>query len=97
VRQVGSGQKLQDWLNANPPRTIGWRPTCDCEPREPVPCTVLDPFAGSGTTGMVATGHGRNAILIELDPRYAELIRERIGPMLETQEATDRGHEIVAR
>src|SRR5690606_39219896 len=59
--------------------------------------TVLDPFAGSGTTGMVATGHGRNAILIELNPDYAELIRERIGPMLETQEATDRGHEIVAR
>lgn len=51
--------------------------------------TVLDPFAGSGTTGMVATGHGRHAVLIELNPDYAELIRERIGPMLETQEATD--------
>src|SRR5690606_12387753 len=49
--------------------------------------TVLDPFAGSGTTGMVATGHGRNAILIELNPRYAELIRERIGPMLEVCDA----------
>lgn len=48
--------------------------------------TVLDPFAGSGTTGMVATGQGRNAILIELNPRYAELIRDRIGPMLETIE-----------
>jgi len=59
--------------------------------------TVLDPFAGSGTTGMVATGHGRHAVLIELNPDYAELIRERIGPMLETQEATDGGHAIVAR
>ena len=84
----GSGQKLQDWLNANPPHTIGWRPTCDCEPREPVPCTVLDPFAGSGTTGMVATGHGRYAVLIELNPYYAELIRERIGPMLEVCDET---------
>lgn len=48
--------------------------------------TVLDPFAGSGTTGMVATGHGRHAVLIELNPDYAELIRDRIGPMLETIE-----------
>lgn len=45
--------------------------------------TVLDPFAGSGTTGMVATGHGRHAVLIELNPQYADLIRDRIGPMLE--------------
>jgi DNA modification methylase len=45
--------------------------------------TVLDPFAGSGTTGMVATGHGRDAILCELNPEYAHLIRERCGPILE--------------
>lgn len=45
--------------------------------------TVLDPFAGSGTTGMVATGNGRDAILCELNPEYATLIRERIGPLLE--------------
>ena len=45
--------------------------------------TVLDPFAGSGTTGMVATGHGRDAILCELNPEYAHLIRDRIGPLME--------------
>jgi site-specific DNA-methyltransferase (adenine-specific) len=45
--------------------------------------TVLDPFAGSGTTGMVATGHGRHAILCELNPEYVPLVRERCGPMLE--------------
>ena len=45
--------------------------------------TVLDPFGGSGTTAMVATGHGRRAILCELNPEYADLIRERCGPMLE--------------
>ncbi len=42
---------------------------------------VLDPFAGSGTTLMVATGHGRDAIGIDIDERNAELARDRVGPM----------------
>jgi DNA modification methylase len=39
--------------------------------------TVLDPFGGSGTTGLVAEQEGRNAILIELNPDYIELQRQR--------------------
>ena len=39
--------------------------------------TVIDPFGGSGTTGMVAEAHGRNAILIELNYKYCELIKIR--------------------
>ena len=41
---------------------------------------VLDPFGGSGTTGLVADRHGRDAILCELNPAYAAMARERIGP-----------------
>ena len=40
--------------------------------------TVLDPFGGAGTTGLVADRHGRDAILIELNPEYAEMARRRI-------------------
>lgn len=40
--------------------------------------TVLDPFGGAGTTGLVSDRHGRNAILIELNPEYAEMARKRI-------------------
>lgn len=40
--------------------------------------TVLDPFGGAGTTGLVADRLGRNAILIELNPEYAEIARKRI-------------------
>jgi DNA modification methylase len=47
--------------------------------------TVLDPFAGSGTTLMVATGHGRDAIGIDFDERNADLARERIGMFLEIE------------
>jgi DNA modification methylase len=39
--------------------------------------TILDPFAGSGTTGAVALELGRKAILIELNPEYVELIKQR--------------------
>lgn len=44
----------------------------------PVGGTVLDPFGGAGTTGLVADRLSRNAILIELNPAYAELARNRI-------------------
>jgi len=45
----------------------------------PVGGTVLDPFGGSGTTGMVAIKHGRAATLIELNAEYVEIAKERIG------------------
>ena len=40
--------------------------------------TVLDPFAGSGTTGVACVQTGRNFIGIEIDPGYAEIARARI-------------------
>lgn len=40
--------------------------------------TVLDPFAGSGTTGVVALRNGRKFIGIELNPEYTELAKRRI-------------------
>ena len=44
----------------------------------PVGGIVLDPFGGSGTTGLVATRHGRNAVLCELNPTYASMAAERV-------------------
>lgn len=40
--------------------------------------TVLDPFAGAGTTGVVAARHGRSFVGIELNAEYAEMARRRI-------------------
>ena len=44
--------------------------------------TVLDPFGGCGTTAATATGLGRNAIHIDLNPEYLQLAIDRIGPLL---------------
>jgi hypothetical protein len=44
----------------------------------PVGGTVLDPFGGAGTVGLVADRLGRDAILIELNPEYARMAAQRI-------------------
>lgn len=40
--------------------------------------TILDPFAGSGTTGIAAMFERRKCILIEKDPHYCDIIRKRV-------------------
>jgi DNA modification methylase len=52
--------------------------------------TVLDPFAGAGTTGLVACRHNRDFIGIELNPEYAQMARNRIhddAPLLNVEAA----------
>ena len=57
-------------------RDTGWVATCSHDAGVE-PCTVLDPFAGAGTTGKVALDLGRKVILIELNPDYCELTDKR--------------------
>ncbi len=58
--------------------TVGWKPTCKCGVGEPVPCVVLDPFAGSGTTLATAKSFGRDYLGIEINSEYAKLIEDRV-------------------
>ena len=60
-------------------RTVGWTDRGHNDWRRG---HVLDPFGGSGTTGAVATGLGRDATLIDLDERNLDLARHRIGMFL---------------
>lgn len=68
-----------NWRYSTERTDLGWT---DCGHDDWRPGIVLDPFAGSGTTLAVATGHGRDAIGIDLDPRNYDLARERIGMFL---------------
>jgi len=50
--------------------------------------TVLDPFSGAGTTGLVAIKNHRNYIGIELNPYYIEITNKRLKPYLEQKTFT---------
>jgi DNA modification methylase len=56
----------------------------------PVGGTVLDPYLGSGTTGLVALRHGRHFIGIDLKPEYVAMARERIAKEAWIHAAWDR-------
>jgi hypothetical protein len=75
------GDRAGSWTDAET-TTTGWTPTCKCFPfrvtGDCIPCTVLDPFSGAGTTALVAAKLGRDAIGIELNPEYVEMSRKRI-------------------
>jgi DNA modification methylase len=74
--------------------TTGWSASCQCQANydcnglgcghQPCvciglnPCTVLDPFGGAGTVGLVADRLQRDAVLIELNPAYAEMAERRL-------------------
>lgn len=71
--------------------TTGWSPSCACQTDQPpVPQLVLDPFAGSGTSILVANRLGRRGLGLELNPDYAQMARDRI------QQDAPLIHEIAA-
>jgi len=79
-----TGDSLTDG-NRDPKRhvterqTTGWQPTCECDTdMPPMPCVVLDPFFGSGTTGIVAARLNRRCIGIELNADYVKLAHRRL-------------------
>jgi DNA modification methylase len=55
-----------------------WKPTCACPPATPVPCLVLDPFAGTGSALVDALGLGRFALGCELNKAFAHFGEQRV-------------------
>jgi DNA modification methylase len=79
-RKELSGAKHAAFKAANPDVLLGWEPTCKCVSDKPLkPCLVLDPFCGSGTTGVVSLRYHRDFVGVELNPEYASMAERRIG------------------
>lgn len=74
-----TGLSKPGWRELPPAESVttGWEPGCTCD-ADVIPCTVLDPFGGAGTVGLVSDELGRNAILVELNAEYAQMAKERI-------------------
>lgn len=75
--KIGNGRKGSDGTYRREHK--GWEPTCEHADAPVRPCLVLDPFNGSGTTGVVALREGCSYVGIELNPEYAALAEKRIG------------------
>lgn len=55
---------------------------------------VLDLFGGSGSTLMAAHGHGSAARLVELDPRYADVVCRRFQEYTGVMPVRDDGETV---
>lgn len=79
MRTHDLGQTRSSGTMIEPPvsKTVGWKPTCS-HASDIAPAVVLDPFAGSGTVGVVATRWERDFIGIELNPEYVAMAQRRI-------------------
>lgn len=59
-------------------RTTGWRASCKCANATPRPGRVLDPFCGSGRTGIAAARLGLDFVGVELNPEFATMAERLI-------------------
>lgn len=59
-------------------RHVGWQPICKCDLNDPMPCNVLDPFNGAGTTALAALQLGRTYYGSDLSQTYLDLTVRRL-------------------
>ena len=77
--EKGTGNSCANTVAGVLTKTVCWKPSCGCgDHLQSVPATVLDPFAGSGTTLAVAESLGRDWIGIDLNSEYIEIARKRV-------------------
>ena len=83
--KLNRGTKNEYYKNMPTVTITGWRPTC-AHDRAPVPCVVLDPFAGSGTVGQVCRKHDRVFVGVDLSLAY---LREIALPRAENTQTAE--------
>jgi len=85
LSQDPSEMKNRKLKSMRPVKLVGGRPSCRCLTRldQAVPCRVLDPFSGEGTTGDMALANGRFYTGLELNPKDVEFQLRTLGPRAE--------------
>ena len=87
IGQGGFGSKTADHIKASPTSSLLTKKVKEKEYKGYTDCgcnagfrpgIILDPFAGSGTTGEEAIRQGKDYILIEIKKDYLELIKKRM-------------------
>lgn len=63
----------------------------------PIGGVVLDPFGGSGTTAGVSLKLGRSAIICELNPRYGEMVADRVASIAAPAKTKTKAQRAPAR
>lgn len=95
IANGSKGTSLYDWWNINQVKNVSKEKTSHpCQmPLEvmekavgiiPEEYTIIDPFMGSGTTGVACKNLGRDFVGIEIDSDYFKIAQERIGVQNET-------------
>jgi DNA modification methylase len=67
----------------------GFAPSCECNAGDPIPCRVLDPFAGSGTTLQVCEALGRDSTGVELMAKNLPIVHERMATRLHPDDLSE--------
>ena len=80
------GPDYNEWKSNNPDEFKGWTPTCDCDTDATEARIALDPFAGAGTTCLVAKRHGRRFIGVDLNEEYVAMAQKRLGLTVDNPE-----------
>ncbi len=83
MRRGQSNSKGTNWneeVGRSETKTLGWKPscTCPCALEDPIPGLVLDPFAGSGTVGVVCSKLNRRFVGLDLKLDYCRMAKKRI-------------------
>ena len=65
-------------MEFKPKKFIGWKQSCNCKNNQIIKPIIIDPFFGSGTTGVVAKKLMCNYIGIELNPNYVKIAKDRL-------------------
>jgi len=77
-RTIGQGWEGTQRRAEVKTQTLGWQPTCKCKTKDRILAKILDPFFGSGTTGLVAEKYNRAWVGIELSEDYSAIAKDRL-------------------